>query len=105
VTINRRNFLKLGSLFVPAVAAHTVVYSFIWNARGVHVIERDQLADFDFDAHMREFDRRMAAAVQVPEHMLFGQPGAIAAVTLRGQLGPGPCTVLTRVAGGWEVRS
>jgi len=28
--VNRRSFLKLGALFVPAVAAPTVVYSFLW---------------------------------------------------------------------------
>ncbi len=28
--MNRRGFLKLGSLFVPVVAAPTVAYSFLW---------------------------------------------------------------------------
>lgn len=28
--MNRRNFLKLGALFVPVAAAPTVAYSFIW---------------------------------------------------------------------------
>ena len=28
--MNRRNFLRLGSLFVPAVVAPTVAYSFLW---------------------------------------------------------------------------
>jgi hypothetical protein len=28
--MNRRNFLRLGSLFVPVVVAPTVAYSFLW---------------------------------------------------------------------------
>jgi hypothetical protein len=28
--VNRRSFIKLGALFVPAVAAPTVAYSFLW---------------------------------------------------------------------------
>jgi hypothetical protein len=28
--MNRRSFLKVGALFVPAVAAPTVAYSFLW---------------------------------------------------------------------------
>lgn len=29
--MNRRNFLKLGALFVPAVVTPAVVYSFLWS--------------------------------------------------------------------------
>ncbi len=68
--IARRNFLKLGALFVPA-AAPTVAYSFLCGARG-GVVVADQLVDFDWDSEMREFERRIAAALQVPEQFLRG---------------------------------
>lgn len=37
--MNRRNFLRLGALFVPAVVEPTRVYSFIWGRKERYVWE------------------------------------------------------------------
>ncbi len=73
--MNRRNFLKLGALFVPVVAAPTVAYSFLWAPS----YERaDGFDDFQavYDALMRE----LAICLQIPEHILRGQPATQAIV-------------------------
>lgn len=61
--IDRRNFLKLGALFVPAaVVEPRRVYSFLWepSARDFEL--------FEYDVFMRT----LAAAVGLPEHIMFG---------------------------------
>jgi hypothetical protein len=75
--MNRRNFLKLGALFVPVVAAPTVAYSFIW-AKPEPGLPARSLDSFEeiYNALMRE----MAIQLQIPEPILRGERPAICSV-------------------------
>lgn len=77
--MNRRNFLKIGALFVPVVAAPTVAYSFLWGSPEPIILP-------DIDAELAKFRRKVCAILQIPEHVLFGggpSPGLVTVETLR----------------------
>ncbi len=68
----RRGFLKLGSLFVPAVAAPAVVYSFLWAPWNPGMIIEELSFKLLSDLH-GQLMRAAAAAMQIPEHILRGE--------------------------------
>lgn len=74
--VTRRDFLKLGALFVPVVAAPTVAYSFL----------RAPMVAPDVESVLVEFRQAMAAHFQIPEYILFGgkpSPGLVTLVNLQ----------------------
>jgi hypothetical protein len=75
--MNRRNFLRLGALFVPAAAAigePRRVYSFIWAPTpGAQAF--DEFTEI-YDALIWE----LSSSLQIPERILRGEGSAIGAV-------------------------
>jgi hypothetical protein len=68
--IGRRDFLRLGALFMPAAAlAPRRAYSFLWAP-----LPTEPLPPFDdFSAIYEALVREMAIATQIPERVLRGE--------------------------------